>query len=61
MNKIVIIEDEALSAKRLIRLINDYDDSITILGPFQTTDEVKNFRVSPKTQLQAYSLKHTIS
>ena len=37
MNKIVIIEDEALSAKRLIRLINDYDDSITILGPFQTT------------------------
>ena len=46
MNKIVIIEDEALSAKRLIRLINDYDDSITILGPFQTTDEVKNFLAS---------------
>ena len=37
MNKIVIIEDETLSANRLIRLIKDYDDSITILGPFQTT------------------------
>lgn len=46
MKKIVIIEDEALSAKRLIRLINDYDGSIIILGPFQTTDEVKNFLAS---------------
>ena len=46
MNKIVIIEDETLSANRLIRLIKDYDDSITILGPFQTTDEVKNFLTS---------------
>lgn len=43
MNKIAIIEDEVLNANRLVRLIKDYDDSITILGPYHTTDEVKDF------------------
>ncbi len=43
MNTIAIIEDELLSANRLVRLINDYDDSITILGPYHNVDEVKAF------------------
>lgn len=43
MKKIVIIEDERLAGERLVRLINDYDDTITIDGPLKSVDAVCDY------------------
>lgn len=40
MKRILIIEDDYFSAKRLERLILDYDDTIDIHGPLVSTTEV---------------------
>jgi DNA-binding LytR/AlgR family response regulator len=43
MKKIVVIEDEALSAQRIARFINDYDPEIAIDGPLKTVEDVESF------------------
>jgi len=40
MQRILIIEDEQLSASRLMRFIADIDDTIEIVGPVATVEEV---------------------
>lgn len=40
MKRILIIEDEPLSAKRLKRLLNDIDDTFEITGPLCSIEEV---------------------
>lgn len=52
MKRVLIIEDERLSANRLKRLIADIDDTITIDGPLTTTEEVENaLQASPQYDL----------
>ena len=41
MNKILIIEDDYFSAKRLERLILDIDDAVDIHGPLESVNKVK--------------------
>ncbi|MGI6222108.1 MAG: LytR/AlgR family response regulator transcription factor [Prevotella sp.] len=43
MKRILIIEDELISAQRIARLIADYDETIEIEGPLKTVDEVVRF------------------
>lgn len=40
MKKILIIEDDHFSAKRLRRLIMDFDDTVDIYGPLRSVNEV---------------------
>lgn len=40
MKRILIIEDERMSASRLKRLINDIDDTLDVIGPLTTVEEV---------------------
>ena len=40
MKRILIIEDERMSASRLKRLICDIDDTLDVVGPLTTVDEV---------------------
>lgn len=40
MKKVLIIEDELLSALRLKQMILDIDDTIDIQGPLTNVDEV---------------------
>lgn len=40
MNKILIIEDDYFSAKRLKRLILDIDDAVEIHGPLGSVNKV---------------------
>ena len=40
MKKVLIIEDEYYSALRLKKLISDIDDTVEVVGPLQTIDEV---------------------
>ena len=42
MKKILIIEDDYFSAKRLKRLIMDIDDTIDVHGPLKSVEEVVN-------------------
>ena len=42
MKKILIIEDDLFSAKRLKRLIMDIDDTIDVHGPLKSVEEVVN-------------------
>lgn len=43
MKKIVIIEDEPLSAQRIARFVNEYDPEIDVAGPIQTVEDVEHF------------------
>ena len=40
MKRILIIEDERMSASRLKRLISDIDDTLDVVGPLTTVEEV---------------------
>lgn len=40
MKRILIIEDERMSASRLKRLISDIDDTLDVIGPLTTVEEV---------------------
>lgn len=40
MKRILIIEDERMSASRLKRLISDIDDTLEVVGPLTTVEEV---------------------
>ncbi len=42
MKKILIIEDDNFSAKRLKRLVMDVDDTVDVHGPLKSIDEVVN-------------------
>lgn len=43
MKKIVIIEDEPLSAQRIARFVNEYDPEIDVAGPVKTVEDVEHF------------------
>lgn len=40
MRKVLIIEDDFFSAKRLKKLIMDIDDMVDVHGPLKSVDEV---------------------
>lgn len=43
MKRILIIEDETLSANRLKRLLGDYDDTLQVEGPLTSVEETIRF------------------
>ena len=47
--KILILEDEQRNAMRLIRLLNDIDETFVIEGPFTSIKEAVKFFQSRKT------------
>ncbi|MDD6475870.1 MAG: hypothetical protein PUF74_10175 [Sodaliphilus pleomorphus] len=49
MKKIVIIEDEPLSAQRIARFVNEYDPEIDVAGPVKLWKMLSIFSQAKQT------------